>query len=516
MIGAASRGGNAGRSSPLLDALAIALPLLIAAIVFFWGVYYVLETTTPTIKSDAWYFVDAWLIPWQDGSFTLADLWAKRHGNHAQPLAAILFLANAHWLGLDFTIETLLALLLAAGFAAGLVVLARTHAPHRTPLELAWFAAAVICVVFSINAKDKLSWSIVGLFYIGHCLGLAFLLLVASLRERRSRWVLPALSLLLCALLDTTGILWCCAAIGVLLLDAVATRPRRWRTPMASAMGIAAAIAIYLMLYKLLAPIPDGYPTSPSLDAFEGLAHLPEALWHLTSPFGAALAHPDRLASTWPRIAGPVTVALTLLVLAAHAWIWWGILSGRGSPGRSSFVAAGFALYAYACIAGVVVQRVPEHGWSYLLQPRYGVFYDYLALAPLLAWFCASPGPGIRSRRRRTLPLLGCMLPCMFALSWIKTGWLELPWIKDYNDKIARDTWSLLLDPATLPADCNPFVSLCGLTAQDRATLVRAVRVGELNLSSPWFRMRHGLSWIENPVAYRPEPLPSHSEIRER
>lgn len=483
----------AATRSSLRAGLSIGAAWLVAAVVAAFGIHYILATTNPVVMSDGWYFVDAWLIPWQDGSFGLADLWAKRHGNHAQPFAALLFLANAHWLGLDMAAETVVAIAFAATFCVLLDRVARRDAHALPRTTRAWFLAAIVCIVFSINANDKIAWSIVGLFYLGHCLGLLFLCVVANQREALQPVALFAAALGLCVAIDTTGLLWCAASIACLVATLPRATPTERRRHLASIGLVALALAVYLPAYRWLAPPADGPEMPPIASALSSLAAQAGESWKALLPFGAAYARSERLALLLGD--GPArvaTFALVALGVVCHVWMWRQAFVARAN--RGVFLACGLALYAYGTIAGILLQRVPLQGWDYLLQPRYGVFYDFLVLAPMLAWACR-PSPAQASDRRARLvgPAVFLLLPCVLALGWMRIGRIETPWIQAYNEDIARDTWALVLDPETLPEDCNPFVSICGWDLATRRRLVAALADHELNLASRTFRERHDL-----------------------
>jgi hypothetical protein len=485
-----------GAARQALTRAALALPLALGAIAFFFCVYYVLQIVSPLLMSDAWYFADRWLLPMHEGTLTFADLWAKRPANHAQPLTALLFLANARWFGLDFSLEALLVLALAAAFAGLLVRLGFAQAPTRGALARAWFAGAVLCTVFSVNASDKLAWTLVGLFYLGHLLGLGLLSWVA-----RRRAALPPVrafcaALVICGLLDTSGVLWCAAAAALLLLTrAPESRARlsAWR----GAVAIAAAVPAYRLLYAWLAPPMDGPPLPSLALSLSGLAQQGADAWQIVLPFGAALAHPWRLQQLYGP--GDYTLSvmlLALLCLAAHAVLWWHAL--RRPIGTGVAVACGLALFAYATLAGIVLQRVPAFGFDYLLQSRYAVFHEFLWLAPLLAWFCAAPAAAgtaqpLPQRLRRGTAAAVVLLPCAIAPLWWQPAWFELPWIRAWNDDLARDTWQVLQDPEQVPAACHPHVLICGYEPAVRRRLAALLQAGPYNLADPALRGRHGL-----------------------
>lgn len=485
---------GAGRLA--LARVALGLPLALGALAFFFCVYYVLQIASPVLMSDAWYFADRWLLPMHEGTLTFADLWAKRPANHAQPLTALLFLANARWFGLDFSLEALLVLALAAAYAGLLIRVGFTQAPARSGLARAWFAGAVLCLVFSVNATDKLAWTLVGLFYLGHLLGLGLLLWVA----RRRAALPPAraflLALAVCGGLDTSGILWCAAAAALLVLTRApesATRRSAWH----GALAIVLALLAYRLLYAALAPPLDGPPLPPLTASLAGLVQRGADAWQVLLPFGAALAHPWRL----EQVHGPGdytvwVLLLALLCLAAHAALWWHAL--RRPVGTGVAVACGLALFAYATLAGIVLQRVPAFGFDYLLQSRYAVFHEFLWLAPLLAWFCAAPGEaavGAVPPRRlwRGAAAAVVLLPCAITPLWWQPAWIELPWIREWNDDLARDTWQVLQQPDQVPAECHPHVLICGYEPAVRRRLATGLQAGPYNLADPALRGRHGL-----------------------
>lgn len=473
---------------------ATAAAYLLAAGVVLFGIYILLMVTTPTVKSDGWYFVEKWLIPMQDGSLGLADLWAKRNGNHAQPITALLFLFNARFLGLDFSAETVVAIAFALGFGALVLAIARHWGEERNQVTQAWFLAFVACLTFSLVAIDKIAWSLVGLFYMGQLLGLAFLLFVAPRQRQPGAWAAFAAALGLLVLLDTSAVLWCAAAM-VLLLAAAGREKLRSGTVTSRALvmpcAILAAVVVYMLAYKLLAPVPDGPHASSVADAAAALWKQPGEWWKVVQPFAFSVVHPDRGLALG---AGVFHAAFWLAVVAclvAHAWTW---IAFFRQPARVGvFVGLGMALVGYASIAGILVQRVPQFGMDYLAQPRYVVFFDLLWLGPALAWMCRGSEP-MRALRLagRAVPVM-LVLACLAAPVWAVQAWRASPYIVIYNQAIAAHTLQLVADPGDVPEDCNPFVVICARSEEDRRRLTQALARDSLNVTSPSFRARHGI-----------------------
>jgi hypothetical protein len=462
----------------------------IALIVFGFGLYHAIETSTPLIRSDAWWFVDAWLVPWNDGTFTVADLWAKRHANHAQPLAAILFLVNAELIGLDFRIETVFAAMLASIYAVMLLLLARDTRIPTSRAAQALIAAAIVCVLFSVNAKEKLSWSLVGLFYLGHILGLLLLRFAATQRANPRPWQLAAATFATCALIDTTGVLWSLAAMSVLLLAPADGARARGNRLLGGAAAMLLGIAEYKGLYALLAPEPDGPASLPITAALQAMLERFDSAWYAALPPGAAILHPDRLALLFggAQLAG-IALLAGALCLSGHVWMWWTAL--RRGAGVGVAVAAGLSVFAYLTVAGILLQRVPYHGFEYVLQPRYGVFFDLFWIAPILAWACRPPAPAAVATRAMAASL--CALPIVAAVLMLSVGKREIPWIQGWGEGLVRDTWTVLRDPVAVSVPCHPELALCDWPLPVRQRIVAAIQAGPYNLASPRFRARYGL-----------------------
>ena len=464
--------------------------IVIGLVVYAVGVRHALETATPLLRADGWWFVEAWLMPWQDGTFTLADLWAKRHGNHAQPITAALFLLNAEWFGLDFAIETLIGIGFATVYCALLLTMIWRTSGRRDARELAWAGCALVCILFSINSSEKLSWSLVALFYMGHILGLAMLVLVA--REsplRKPQWLLLA-SFVMCVLLDTTGILWCLAAAGVLIVVRFERTRLHWRARAASVLSIIVGIVLYQIGYAIFAP-PQAGPPSPSiLEAMRAISGGIGVLWYGLMPPGAAMLHPNRIDVLLGKDDHVgIVLALSAICLSAHLWLGAMLLRKRVDTGFA--VAAGLAFFAYLTLVGMLLQRVPFFGFEYLLQPRYGVFFDLFWIAPVLAW--SSRPDRSESRMLRLGARAVLLIPIVIAVLLFGVARKEVPWVRGWNDWIARDTWALMRDPAQPPANCNPNLMLCGLPLEVRENVVRTLEAGPYNIASPRFRAEHGL-----------------------
>jgi hypothetical protein len=470
-----------------LAAYACAVYIAVATAVFAW------RGTLFVATADAWGFIATFLARYYDGTLSLADFFAKRNSlDHSQPLQKLLFLVYARWFDLDLAFEGATGIVFGIAFIAVVVAIVRadTKGQPRAQTVTALTTLGVTAVVLSLNDDGIFSWSLatLSLFYP---LGIALMFVFAYRCIERDQPLMLAIgTLVACLLLDTSALL-CAAAIVVLIA-------LRWRTfaakriPLTLIAAIAITAMLYVAAYALAFPdLNSSITTSQRFDRIFG--HAGEVWKAIVVPLGAALVSPHRIkqmhgvAAFWTWL-----VPAAIVVAAGHVWFWRAFF--RREDTRLTFVAAGFMLFFYATLAGVLFGRVPRYGFDYFMQSRYLVFYA-LQLVAMLMIAASNAARGERSANpfvayATSIVVLACAA-CVYARDQRD---LDVPAHINFNRMLDEKAIALAEDPAHVPADCPVnHLTPCGWVPIVRIATLDLMRREQLNVFSPRFRQRHDL-----------------------
>lgn len=487
MVPNASRDPGAARR-------ARALLWILVAIVVINTAAFASRVANPLVYSDNWTFIDTFLrVAIEDGA-GFGDFLVKRAGvDHAQPLGKLLMLVNARWFGLDFSLESRVALACAvAGWGLICLVAARELARRGggDAIPVALLLAAILAVQLSLGSVAVYAYPMVTMAHAFHLFAFCMLLAAWMALRGRHRWLL-ALATFACGIVgDDSAILLGAAVAAAALLYA-------WRADrFGDAVQVLAIVTIALLacrgVYAAFGEIRGA--TSPdfnvSLSArIGGLAAQWRDAWlWIVAPLSGGIVS----AQTLMAIAGEhwiaVRVALALIVACAHAWFWRTALHTR--TGAPWFMATGLMLLFYAMVAGILIGRVFVRGAAFLDQGRYAVFYQLGTVALLLMAIAAlAGGAATIARRRWTCAAAIAVLLMQIPLSL--HAWPQAARYEGMYARMARDMARMARDPLHPPPDCTHGIDICVRPPETRVALMRMLVVHRLNLFSPQFQARH-------------------------
>lgn len=462
---------------------------------------YVMHAAIPTVFEDGWWFSDTFVRHYLDGQLEVADFFRKRAAgfDHAQPLHRLFLLANVAWFDMDFMFEGLVGALFGLGFLCllGALVARELRAAPGTWLTRELVFVGLTVSIFSFNERELFTFPLATFAYM-YILGVTLYFVALRHCVANARPVLLFITTLAaCVVLDTSAVLG--AACGCALVAFIAVRDRRIVHAARNIVAIISSVVLYRFVYAFFLPMPDASPVDAMARVGHLLDHVGEAWKLLVIPTGDAVIATSRVATELDsRWVWPVAIPAALLMLAGHVWFW-----RRYAPHREArlpFVAAGLMLFFYAVVAGIVWGRVADLGFDYLSQPRYLVFYALQPIAMLMLWaFLAAQarrpvaGAMLQTARPRT-PILAGVVTGLAALAvyFMSCVNYEMPFLRDYEYKMARLIVDFSRNPDVLPSACKTVVvEACDWSAQRRNSVIDVLQRGHLNVFSEAFVQRH-------------------------
>lgn len=467
----------------------------------------------PLVHTDSWYFLDAFVEPWAEGSLGWQQFFEKRDSSdHAQPLHRASLWLNLEWAGLDFRFEAVIGLIGLSLCVLLLCLLAwrhlRRHAqPGASARAISVPLLLLPAMALSLNSHEIYYWSLVNFFHLSLLPALLLMAFVCwqfgatDAKVRRGSLVLAmALSLLVQVALDGAGLLAVAALLPVLVW--AGWRHGQWRRALAFALAIVVGLLVYRGLYASLMPPVADSQSGGLLPALAWLReHASEAWRWLLLPATASIVQPLHLPFWLPQVAlAPVQYGLGVLVLAAHAAFWWSQLRDR-QPAPLSLFAAALMLLSYGMLAGILLSRLPVYGTEYLLQSRYVAFYQLANSALLLQLLVVLA----RAPRLSRVPAaaLGLLLVAGLSLQVLlsQRAWEQGVHIRQYSRDMASNLVCLGAHPGQAAPVCQPGNVICQSPPEHRDRLFALLQSRQLNLYAPGFLDRHGLDEGLNPAS---------------
>lgn len=461
---------------------------------------YACRNANPLIGADAWYFVGSIVRKAAQGDLTLGDLFAKRSAfDHSQPLRKLVLLFHYRVFDLDFGIEAIVGVLAAFANLGVVWGIMRPASRSRNPAVAACVFAALAAVYLSLNASVVFDWPLLTLAYTGHAFVLCFFLACwwAFTESTPGRLVLLAIAAFaMDVVVDDTGLMATLAA--ALAVVAAGARDRQWARAIRVVVTVLATYVVYLLFWRWIsAPYPAADGTQPGAGVLLGLLweHADHAQEALLAPFSAAVAHPMQMRPMLGRATGVASVAVAMVVVAAHAWFWW--CAWRGKRNRVAFVATGLMLMFYGLVAGILLVRGGQHGLEYLWQPRYVIIYQWNIVALLMMGASqlplaeASPTP----RSAAWPALLACVAIALLVLQLplSRHSWSGTRYRSANQQRTALALGALARRAMRSNADPSLVVGDCRLQPQCRSEVVRFLKSNRLNVFSPAFQARNRL-----------------------
>ncbi|WP_377304962.1 hypothetical protein [Rhodanobacter umsongensis] len=464
---------------------------------FLNTLYYVLRTSNPVIRSDAWYFLDTFLSKAAGGNLEFADFFVKRTGDdHAQPLLKLLLLIESRYFSLDFVMEAAMGVLAAAVCTLILyrfVMTGRRHDATDNKRYLAW--SAMCALLLSLNAVGIWTWSLVAVGYVTLIPILLFMGAAWHAQYSRRYVALIAATLLLGIIADDSAIIAVMAAILALLLVSFrdgSPRTGIWRT----IIVIVVCLAVVRIGYSF-APVTGG-ASGPSISdqVSKLVGRLSVGDWWkwFVLPLSLPVVYefPGRMISSWALWPFVRTTVVTFL-LVAHVAFWW--RAWRGRYNLPMFVAVCLMLLSYVWLAGILLVRVSYFGSDYLYQDRYIQLLQFNLVALLLMWAAASKSEPKKSSWRyalfTVLPTVGCLALLLVQIPLSYDGWKRRRYLPHYYQQMAIQIGQLAEDPADTEG-CLPELVVCGWPLEKRRQLVQFLRTNQLNVFSPTLQARYG------------------------
>lgn len=453
----------------------------------------------PLPVSDAWYFIEGFVAKALTGELGLGDFFAQRSaGDHAQPFQKLVLLAHLRAADLDFRVEAMVGLagaMLSAGLLSCLLV--RNARDRAGRVKAAITAAGVWTVLFSTNATDLHTWSLVTLGWWMVASAVAFWWLAAVVRSPR---VAVGLGLLGGGLI---GLTWDEVAIPVAIAAVAASLLVDRRDGLARTVALAIGTLLGVGMARLalahVAGDASAEATGGTLAGLRGLFTHPDA-WHaLTGPLADSVVHRSHL-DAWTGPAAPAwQIAIAMVLGVAHVGFWWRVLVSRNLPAQQvAITAVAMMLFFYACVAGVLLSRGIDFGPMYVHQPRYVLVYQ-LNLVALALMFLGPAGQARAAQRVRLSPAglaaaAGLIAVIAVQLPLARAAWMHAPYLRNYVERSALTMGQLATDPTAVPAGgCSQILTICSAPVQSRRNVMRILAGHRLNVFSPAFQARHRL-----------------------
>ena len=450
---------------------------------------FVLRSTNPVIRSDAWYTLDVFLRKAMNGSLGFADFFTRRYvDDHGQPLVKLVLLLEWRFFDLDYAVEAVLGVTAAAACALILhrVVMGTNEGARADTRRLvAWVAMAA--VLFSLNASGTWAWPLAAVGYVTIMLVMLYILVVWHAWQNHRYLLLIVATILLCAVADDVSLI---AEISVLmaLLVLVPSSTAQSRASIGKVILVVLICTLLIRVAYAFSPLLDstpGAPLSERLALLFGYLRKGDGWQWIVIPLSLSVASNDPFngpsAQTW----AVVQEALAGCLLIAHVAFWWRALNGRHNV--STFMAVCLMLFSYGLLAGIILVRVPHFGSSYLSQDRYVALYQFNLIALLLMWAGASSSERPHSSWRRWLalrvPMAGCVLLLLLQIPLAQGAWQERRYSLPYYGRMATQIGQLAMDP-TQTRDCLPELVVCHWPLERRRAALDLLRSQRLNVFS--------------------------------
>lgn len=479
------------------DATIVRLFWLLIAILAINVVGYVANTSMPHVRSDAWFFVSEFLMPWYEGQFGFTDIYTVRgSGDHVQPIHRTLLFINAILFDLNFRIEAIFGVLF---LIASCLILVRhilqitSHLQKDKSLYLLLFSFSMI--VLGFNTTVIYNWSLVTLGYMTVFINITLFILMSKLITNNDQTchrslilvsVVTALSLFVG---DDIGIL--VGTLSVIVLGVVYAFGRKVHI-----LKLAIIISSLVLLYtEIKAGILTNLSSNSSKNHlasainfyFSDLSLLLEAI---KVPLADSLLHISYLKKIFvePEIASSL---LGYMMICVHLVAWYIFI--KYQLYRVTYVPVFLMLYSYALIAGILLYRVPDFGIGYLHSPRYIRAYQiglWGMLMCYILYFMNMTAVG-RENVRKGVTVVASFL-ILIQVCLILVEWGNSKYINKYSEEAAARL-IYYSGESDIGKPCNKKTAgpICNMTDSERARLIGFLKDKRLNVFSDTIRSRY-------------------------
>ena len=449
---------------------------------------YTFNTANPYLKSDGWYFLSQFLIPWYENGFNLTDIFVLRgHGDHGHPLHRILLYLNAQIFDLDFRLEAIFGILFLILICWMLIEHFRRNVYNFTEdFTTTFFLICLILIVTSFNSTTVYTWSLVTLGYMIVFLNVVFFILLSKYLNSKKykkldiKLLLMGIATLLIG--DDSGSLVVGIAATSLLVVALLKCSRN----IATMSGLLVVIIILYQCFKLVAYhyLNDTGATDSFSNFFifmlQNIKDLPNIF---LVPFANGLMNETHLKEIFvaPEIASGI---LGYVVILMHIFCWIYFIKNRLY--NKSYLPLFLMLYSYALIAGIIVYRVPDFGINYLHSPRYFSSYQIgfwgMILGMIMIYIHKMETTNIKQKSI----FVGVFTILLLMHIWyIDKAWNHQVYIKKYNENEANRMLYLAGEQALdMPCKKDSRVRICTMNPQERDRVLNFLKENKLNVFS--------------------------------
>ena len=453
---------------------------------------FILSTANPVLRSDDWYFLDAFVRKAVNGTLGFADFFVKRQGaDHAQPLSKLVLLFEWRFLDLDVAFESIVGL--AAAFVCALIlrrfVMASRNGDGKNLVrELAWTATCVL--LLSLNAAGVWTWPLVALGYLVLIPTLLFIWAAWHALRTGRYGILMVATAVLGVIGDDNGIIVVLAVLLGLLI--VLFREPAYRGSAWKLYGVIVGCLVLVRVGYAFAPVEGGPPGASLATCLSRLiSRLGQGEWWqwIAMPLALSVVHNNPY--TWISAGAWAVIQLVIaaVLVAAHVAFWWRAF--RGHHNLTTFAAVSLMLLSYAWLAGILIHRVAFYGTSYLNEERYVQLYAFNLIAMLL--MAAGPSRDYMSLPRKHaiwLPAIGCILLIAVQVPLAQNAWAHRPYLIVYYRNLALKIEQLAKDPVHVGV-CAPALPICDWSLDARSRGLRLLSSHGLNVFSPRVQRWH-------------------------
>lgn len=467
------------------------LPWVLATAAFANAFWFTHVVANPMIGADNWLFVETFLRPALEGRVDIGDFLVKRAGfDHGQPFNKLLMLLNARLFGLDFSVEAMVGMVFAV---LGFVVLCRLAVadtrPQERNLAFGLCLAAAAAVHVSLNTSMIYTFSLITLSHVDYFFAFLTFLTGWNALQGGRKWPFALAMLVYGIIGDKSGTL-----TGVVLgmtLVYFAWRQGQVRRVLPLLAIIVAALLASAWVYTTFGEIRGTTQAVFNVSSSERIAGLlaqaGDAWKWVIIPAASGVAYIQSLQYFFGAQWQPVQMVLGLVVVAAHVWFWW--QAWRLPPRAASFAAICLMLLFYAYGAGLLYGRVFVRGAEFFDQPRYVSVYQ-LGIMALMFMAAARALVVGGTVRRHSLAVAAAVLLMVVQVPLTRDAYVEAGHIAGYYQRMAAQYGQLARDTAS-ERECVDMLSICGMTAPERARTMEMLRRHRLNLFSPRFQRAH-------------------------
>lgn len=460
--------------------------------------FYVGTTANPYLRSDDWFFLSDFLVPFYSDNFGFSDLYVLRGAaDHLQPMHRILFILNAVLFDLDLRYEAVLGALFAVALAWMMSLhFKRSHGITDLKKDIALGMLAVVALVFSLNSTITYTWSLPAIGFMPVFLNIGFFIYLSSciVKNEGSGILLATFGLLVLFVGDDVSVLVMIVASLILVIAAFVQKQNHiWRY----LLIIISVVIVYQLFksYMISGHVGEGNK-SAILNGIKYYIKNWDVIYKIVAaPFSDSLIHTTHLRK-YPDVKEGVSLFLGYAIILLHLYTWYAFFKYKLY--RASYLPVMLMLYSYALTAGIVIYRVPEFGVNYMHQIRYVRTYQiglWGCAWGLLSLYTVKTATTSRVKLYRYILYATVLFVISIQIIHARQAWVgqkyNIAWQKQHAAKIAYYGGDKILGkpcPEVKPG--YPF-PICKMDQVKRETLVGFLKEKKLNVFSERIRQNY-------------------------